>query len=145
MTEFFRENPAGNTKVLMDGKPWEMTKAALAHLHEDPRRLHMPDFVLGLKGIYYTPADCELDFGRTAPPCGTVACLAGWTGLLAGMEEEAISTRSVLARMGVNYASPMGAALYDVYHRTWIKTYDQLCEALEELFEFPEPLPGRGA
>jgi len=47
---------------------------------EDPRRLNMEYWGIRVKDMYFKPLN--------PPPCGTIACLAGWTILAATPEEE---------------------------------------------------------
>src|SRR4051812_24586244 len=59
------------------------------HILEEPRRFFMKAILaIGVPGSHewdevkggWNPSDLS----DTVPPCGTAACLAGWTGLLSG-------------------------------------------------------------
>lgn len=53
-----------------------------AHILEEPRRLDMRDWVVVVKGEKVFPARSFPDMPDYVPPCGTVACLAGWVTFL---------------------------------------------------------------
>jgi hypothetical protein len=54
----------------------ELLKKIKEHILEEPRRLHMDNFVCRV------PVDSPKN-----PPCGTVACIAGWAVILSRPED----------------------------------------------------------
>lgn len=135
-------------KIPFPAKAWELTKPALVHIAENEARFHMNTWVRTVKSRFEIE-DYREDYpDREIPPCGTVACLSGWTGLLAGLPESQCDGHTVLNLMGIGdtylsgtFVEEAARRLNRIYHMTHIETYAELKTALEDAFTFPEPLP----
>lgn len=66
------------TETKSDGINVELLERVKAHILEEPTRFDMGDFVI--QGEYLE--NFAANFGRPIPPCGTIACIAGWAVLL---------------------------------------------------------------
>ena len=69
----------------------ELLQRVKAHILEEPRRLEM-----------YTWIDAAPEH-PDAPPCGAVACIAGWTCILAGDPEPISTRRRAMDLLGLDF------------------------------------------
>lgn len=78
------------------------------HIKKEPRRLNMSEWNQVAVPGRYINTDAEKGFfsrlkltKRTAPPCGTVGCIAGWATMLSGVSEIPIDDAAI-ELLGIN-------------------------------------------
>jgi hypothetical protein len=146
-------------KLTFPAESWPLMRRALQHIADHPDEFYMRAYVLRVGGGGWNRKAIERELGHPVPECGTVACLAGRIQLEAGEPPDGadFGSRGALLALGMDvpddactcgcddYALPalpdIQQALVDVFHLEEIRTYAELCEALEARFTFPEPLP----
>ncbi len=84
--------------------------AILAHVKAEPRRMNMGDWRRTIGNSRFT---------SRFPPCGTICCIAGWAGALAG-KPGYYYHREGLEALGLNYAT--ADALF--YTSNWPDQFD---------------------
>lgn len=70
--------PAKKEKLAVTPEAAKKLRTVAKHILEEPLRLYMDNWVLDVKKSSYSSDKVE-DFNGALPPCGTVACIAGWT------------------------------------------------------------------
>lgn len=77
--------PAKKEKLAVTPEAAKKLRTVAKHILEEPLRLYMDNWVLDVKKSSYFAEEVE-DFNGALPPCGTVACIAGWTVMLFGLQ-----------------------------------------------------------
>jgi hypothetical protein len=159
------------TKIPFPEEAWPKFKKALQYIAEEPRRLNMSSWIVDVDRVFaedsswnhvgYELRERDAD---ELPPCGTAVCLGGAVLVANGVvdpkqitydQQTSVDWGDVaLATLGFEkeekhvsadfvYSTWAGvaAALNGVFEMTWLDTYDELADALETRFTFPEPLP----
>lgn len=112
----------------------ELLQRVKAHILEEPKRFIMSRWIgKHTPGSQMGFHDSKIDIGRRYPACGTVtvACIAGWTCLLAGEEPFLGSDTQARAQTLLELSPNQTATLF--YKDRWSPHYQRLWDGTRSL------------